>query len=55
MIEAMLSSETSVLTRAIRRHIPEDGFLYWNIVATPKIISEAVDVQQLVLLLPSCA
>jgi hypothetical protein len=27
MMEAMDSSETSVLTRAIRRHIPEDGIL----------------------------
>jgi hypothetical protein len=26
-MEAMLSSETLVLTRAIRRHIPEDGIL----------------------------
>jgi hypothetical protein len=25
MVEALLSSETSVQTRAIRRHIPEDG------------------------------
>jgi hypothetical protein len=28
MIEAIRSSETSVLTRATRRHIPEDGFLH---------------------------
>jgi hypothetical protein len=28
MMEAIRSSETSVLTRAIRRHIPEDGILH---------------------------
>jgi hypothetical protein len=28
MMEAILSSETSVLTRAKRRHIPEYGILY---------------------------
>jgi hypothetical protein len=28
MMQAMCSSETSVLTRATRRNIPEDGFLY---------------------------
>jgi hypothetical protein len=27
MMEAMLSTETSVLTRATRRHTPEDGIL----------------------------
>jgi hypothetical protein len=27
MIEAIPSSETSILTRATRRHIPEDGIL----------------------------
>jgi hypothetical protein len=27
MLETILPSETSVLTRAIRRNIPEDGFL----------------------------
>jgi hypothetical protein len=27
MMEAMCSSETSVLTRATRRHMPEDGIL----------------------------
>jgi hypothetical protein len=27
MMEAIRSSETSVLTRATRRHVPEDGFL----------------------------
>jgi hypothetical protein len=28
MMEAILSSETSVLTRATRRHIPDDGILH---------------------------
>jgi hypothetical protein len=28
MIEAIISSETSVLTRASRHHIEEDGVLY---------------------------
>jgi hypothetical protein len=30
MMEALLSSETTVLTRATLRNIPEDGFLHFN-------------------------
>jgi hypothetical protein len=30
MMEAIHSSETSVLTRATRRHVPEDGILHNN-------------------------
>jgi hypothetical protein len=31
MMEATCSSETSVLTRATRRHMPEDGILHENL------------------------
>jgi hypothetical protein len=30
MMETILSSETSILTRATRRHIPEDGILQFD-------------------------
>jgi hypothetical protein len=36
MIEAIHSSETPVLTRAIRRHIPEDGILHSHHRENPK-------------------
>jgi hypothetical protein len=40
MMEAMLSTETSVFTRATQRHIPEDGIficvcVFTGLVATP--------------------
>jgi hypothetical protein len=34
MIEAMRPSETSVLTKETRRHIPEDGILHSHAVKT---------------------
>jgi hypothetical protein len=37
MMAAILSSETSVLTRVIRRNIPEDGILYLNIITSLKL------------------
>jgi hypothetical protein len=41
MMEAIRSSETSVLTRATRRHIQADGILYQ--VAIRYIITPALD------------
>jgi hypothetical protein len=35
MMEAIISSETSVLTRTTRRHIPEDGIVHINVVMQP--------------------
>jgi hypothetical protein len=38
MMEALGSSETSVLTRAIRRNIPEDGILDENFVRLQELL-----------------
>jgi hypothetical protein len=37
MMEARLSTETSVLTGATRRTIPEDGILHQHAVATKNV------------------
>jgi hypothetical protein len=40
MMEALLYSETSVLARATRRNIPEDGSLHSHRRENPKILQE---------------
>jgi hypothetical protein len=40
MMEAKLSSETSVLTRDTRLHIPEDGILRHSYSLSPSILPE---------------
>jgi hypothetical protein len=40
MMDAVLSSETSVLTRIRRRNIPEDGILHSHRHETPKSYEE---------------
>jgi hypothetical protein len=38
MIEAMVSSETSVLIRATRRHVPENGILDVSLPVTANVV-----------------
>jgi hypothetical protein len=46
MMETILSSETSVITRDTRRHIPEDGIMRHSVLFGPYLASHFVQQQQ---------